>query len=64
MKNGLTIVRDNLSKVSKSIDALGKARVMVGVPADKADRKEGPINNAALAYNLRRQIAIEPKGKT
>jgi hypothetical protein len=37
---------------------------MVGVTAEKADRKEGPINNAALAYNLRRQIAIEPKGKT
>jgi len=50
MKTGLTIVRDNLAKVSKAIDALGRSRVMVGVPADKAARKDGPINNAALAY--------------
>jgi len=49
MKSGLTIVRDNLAKVSKSIDALGRARVMVGVPADKASRSGDTINNAALA---------------
>jgi hypothetical protein len=50
MKTGLTIVRDNLSKVSKSIEALGRARVMVGVPSDKAPRSGDPINNASLAY--------------
>jgi phage gpG-like protein len=50
LKTGLTIVRDNLKKVSKSIDALGRARVMVGVPADKTDRKDGSISNASLAY--------------
>jgi phage gpG-like protein len=50
MKAGLTIVRDNLAKVSKAIEVLASKRVMVGVPADKAARKDGPINNAALAY--------------
>jgi hypothetical protein len=50
MKTGLTIVRDNLAKVSKSIDALGKSRVLVGVPADKTARSGDPINNASLAY--------------
>jgi hypothetical protein len=50
MKSGLTIVRDNLRKVSKAIDALGRSRVMVGVPSDKAPRSGDPINNAALAY--------------
>ena len=64
MKNGLTIVRDNLSKVSKSIDALGKARVMVGVPADKASRSGDTINNAALAYiqeNGAPEVNIPPR---
>lgn len=50
MKSGLTIVRDNLRKVSKAIDALGRSRVMVGVPSDKASRSGDAINNAALAY--------------
>jgi len=64
MKTGLTIVRDNLAKVSKAIDGIGRSRVMVGVPADKADRKEGPINNAALAYiqeNGAPEVNIPPR---
>jgi hypothetical protein len=61
---GLTVLRDNLSKVSKSIDALGKARVMVGVPADKASRSGDTINNAALAYiqeNGAPEVNIPPR---
>jgi hypothetical protein len=50
LKTGLSIVRDNLAKVSKSIDALGRSRVMVGVPSDKTARSGDPINNASLAY--------------
>jgi hypothetical protein len=64
MKTGLTIVRDNLSKVSKSIDALGRSRVMVGVPADKASRSGDTINNAALAYiqeNGAPEVNIPPR---
>jgi hypothetical protein len=49
VKSGLTIVRDNLAKVSKAIGGLGRARVMVGVPADKASRSGDAINNASLA---------------
>ena len=44
MKTGLTIVRDNLAKVSKAIDALGRSRVMVGVPADKAALTAAPTS--------------------
>ena len=64
MKSGLTIVRNNLAKVSKAIDALGRSRVMVGVPSDKAVRKDGPINNAALAYiqeNGAPEVNIPPR---
>jgi hypothetical protein len=35
MKTGLTTLRNDLAKASKSIDALGRPRVMVGVPGDK-----------------------------
>jgi hypothetical protein len=50
MKTGLTVLHDNLAKMAEGIQKLATTRVMVGVPADKADRKDGPINNAALAY--------------
>jgi len=49
-KTGLTVVLDNVSKIAAGIELLATTRVMVGVPADKADRRNGPINNAALAY--------------
>jgi hypothetical protein len=49
MKTGLTVVRNNLAKISKAIDALGRSRVMVGVPSDKSSRSGDPITNAALA---------------
>lgn len=41
---------DNVSKVLKGIDVLTNTTVMVGVPEDKNDRRDGPISNAALAY--------------
>lgn len=50
MKVGLTTVVD---KVAKTIEALGylqSRRVMVGVPGEKAGRREGKIDNASLAY--------------
>jgi hypothetical protein len=50
MKTGLTVLHDDLAKMAAGIQKLATTRVMVGVPADKADRKDGPITNAALAY--------------
>jgi hypothetical protein len=50
MKTGMTVLVDNVAKMAEGIQKLATTRVMVGVPADKADRKDGPINNAALAY--------------
>lgn len=50
------ITKDNVAQVKKSIAALTNQHVLVGVPAEKADRdvdsdgKTPPINNAALAY--------------
>ena len=49
MKSGLTTKVDNAAKFLAAIDALVGTRVMVGVPAEKTDRKDG-ITNSALAY--------------
>lgn len=49
----LQIKQDNLADVLKSIKALSKKDVLVGVPnanADRDDEDRGPINNAALAF--------------
>src|SRR5579863_9303735 len=47
---GVVVVADNLAKILKSINTLTQTKVMVGVPGAKAGRREGPINNASLAY--------------
>lgn len=41
---------DNVSKVLKKIDELTNTTVMVGVPEAENERRDGAINNAALAY--------------
>lgn len=49
----LQVKQDNLADVLKSIKALTKKDVLVGVPnanADRDDEDRGPINNAALAF--------------
>jgi hypothetical protein len=44
-------VKDGAHKLDKSIRAMLRSRVLVGVPDTKADRKDGgPMNNASLAY--------------
>jgi len=51
MKSGLTVTKDLFKHTMQSFGALGKTDVLVGVPAEDAERKElGAINNAALAY--------------
>jgi len=46
----VTITRDKLEDVLKSVQSLVKERVLIGIPDSNAARKEGPINNAALGY--------------
>lgn len=41
---------DNVAKILADIKKLTSAKVLVGVPADKSGRKDGGVNNAALAY--------------
>lgn len=52
MKSGVTTTVDHAAKIISGIADLVGTRVMVGVPADKTDRRDdgAPINNAALAY--------------
>ncbi len=53
MKSGISTVVDNAAKFLDGVRALTGTRVMVGVPAEKTDRRgEGvkKMTNAALAY--------------
>jgi hypothetical protein len=50
VKTGLIVLVDNVAKMAEGIEVLASKRTMVGVPADKTERKDGEINNAALAY--------------
>jgi len=50
-KSGVTVVFDQVSKVLAGVGHLASTRVLVGVPAEKAERKDGEgISNASLAY--------------
>src|SRR5580698_4403862 len=44
------MVADHVAEVAAGIHLLASTKVMVGVPADKSERKNGTINNAALAF--------------
>lgn len=49
----MKITKDDVSKVLASIQELASKQVLVGIPASKAERKEGdeePVNNAQLGY--------------
>ena len=67
MKTGLTTVLDESAKMFAAVEALAKTRVMVGVPAEKTDRRgegESRLTNAALAYiheNGAPEVAIPPR---
>ena len=41
---------DNVAGLIRRVEELTTSDVLIGVPADKAGRKEGQINNATLAY--------------
>lgn len=50
--NGMTVKKDGVAGLMKSLRELTKSDVMVGVPTTRADRKEKgePVNNAEIAY--------------
>lgn len=52
MKSGLTVKKDALSSIMKSLHALTGQDVLVGVPSDRAERKDPgqPVNNAEIGY--------------
>lgn len=55
MKSALTITRDNTAEFRKGLKALTATAVLVGVPAQNAERAPEPgeketINNAQIAY--------------
>lgn len=47
----VTVKRDDVQKIMRSVHELVSRRVMVGVPSKTAKRKDGgPMNNAAILY--------------
>ena len=51
MKSGLTVREDNYASVLDALKQLSGTDVLVGIPADKAEREDGaPYNNAELGY--------------
>lgn len=51
IKSGVKVIRDDWKKVRDSILALADSQVLVGIPADRAQRKDNePINNAEIGY--------------
>lgn len=46
----VTVTKDKLGDVLKSIQSLVKEQTLVGIPAKNAARDDGPMNNAAIAY--------------
>lgn len=47
---GVFKIVDNVKKLTQGVELLAETTVMVGVPEDKNDRRQGQISNAALAY--------------
>lgn len=51
MKSGLKVSADNSAAILDALKQLSGMDVLVGIPADKAQRDDGsPINNAELGY--------------
>lgn len=52
MKYGLTTISDNTQDLRDALAYLQDTRVMVGIPEDKAERKDGKASNAVIGYVL------------
>lgn len=51
MAKSVTVVKDNVAKVFKDIQALVGKQVLVGIPdSGQNNRDEGPVNNATIGY--------------
>lgn len=50
MKPGCHMIVNNLEKMRKGLDLLQSRDVLVGIPAEKIQRRDGPMNNATLGY--------------
>ena len=50
MKSGVEKVQSRMGDVVKAVDLATRSQVLVGVPSTTAGNRDGPINNAALAY--------------
>jgi len=55
MASGVKMTKDSMDSLRKSIEALSKKRVLVGIPSEESTRVNNdgsvsPINNAALGY--------------
>lgn len=65
MKSGLNVRTDNAANVLESLRALSGMDVLVGIPADKAQREDGsPVNNAELGYLHSTGATVEIDGQT
>jgi len=65
MKSGLSVRSDNYADVLDALSKLSGTDVLVGIPADKAQREDGsPINNAELGYLHSTGATVQIDGET
>lgn len=65
MKSGLTVREDNYADVLDALKQLSGTDVLVGIPADKAQRDDGgPLNNAEIGYLQSTGATVEIDGET
>lgn len=50
IKNSASLIKNNLGKLQVAMHRLTLKDVMVGIPKDETERKEGEINNATIGY--------------
>ncbi|MEK0247814.1 hypothetical protein QFI66_006745 [Raoultella sp. BAC10a-01-01] len=65
MKSGLTVRENNYAGVLDALKQLSGTDVLVGIPADKAQRDDGgPLNNAEIGYLQSTGATVEIDGET
>ncbi|WP_158780602.1 hypothetical protein [Pantoea sp. BAV 3049] len=65
MKSGLKVGTDKASDILESLRKLTGMDVLVGIPADKAQREDGsPLNNAELGYLHSTGATVQIDGAT
>lgn len=65
MRSGLTVRADNAASVLAALKKLSRMDVLVGIPADKAQREDGEkLNNAEIGYLQSTGATIQLDGTT